>query len=144
MNNLPQILEGLESAGYVARHEGDAILVRLDGGIPAVLMVEDDKLVITCQLATLGELREENMLEFSFAALDANSRISPFAISIITERDDPSIESTDEYVVTLVDSIPLGDFEQTELDSAMQSLLTALVGSREVLEAGMREPAQAA
>ena len=140
MSNLPQILEGLEDAGYVAKQEEDAILVRLDGGIPAVLTVDDDELHITCQLATLGELREENSLEFAFAALDVNSRISPFAISLITERDDASLTDASEYVVTLVDTIPLGDFEQSELMSAMQSLLTALIGCKEVLEVGCREP----
>ena len=140
MSNLPQILEGLEDAGYVAKQEEDAILVRLDGGIPAVLIVDDDELHITCQLATLGELREENSLEFAFAALDVNSRISPFAISLITERDDASLTDASEYVVTLVDTIPLGDFEQSELMAAMQSLLTALIGCKEVLEVGCREP----
>lgn len=144
MNNLPQIQQGLENAGYVAKQEDDVIQVRLDGGIPAVLMIVEDQLQITCQLATLGELREDNALEFAYAALDANSRISPYAISLITERDDPSIEDTSEYVITLVDSIPLGDFEQTELVSAMQSLLTALVGCREVMEVGCKEPEPAA
>lgn len=141
MSNLPQILEGLEVAGYVAKQEEDTILVRLDGGIPAVLTINRfNELQITCQLATLGELREENSLEFAFAALDVNSRISPFAISLITERDDESITDASEYVVTLVDTIPLGDFEQSELMAAMQSLLTALVGCKEVLEVGCREP----
>lgn len=140
MNNLTQIQQGLEDAGYVAKQGDDSILVRLDGGIPAVLTIEEDVLTITCQLATLGELREENLLEFAFASLDVNSRITPFAISLITERDDASIADTSEYVVILVDSIPLGDFEQTELESAMQSLLTALIGCKEVIEVGCREP----
>jgi hypothetical protein len=140
MENLTQIHTGLEEAGYVAKQEDDAIIIRLDGGIPAVMTVEDETLLITCQIATLGELREENALEFAYAALDANSRITPFAISLITDRDDPSIKDTSEYVVTLVDSVPLGDFEQSELVSAMQSLLTALVGCREVIEVGCREP----
>ena len=139
MNNLPQIHQGLEDAGYIAKHEDDAILVRLDGGIPAILTIDDGNLQITCQLATLGELREENALEFAYAALDANSRLLPYAMSLITERDDPSITDTSEYVVTLVDSVPLGDFEQPELESAMQSLLTALVGCREVMEVGCKE-----
>lgn len=143
MNNLAEIHQGLEDLGFIAKHniEDSVVVVTLDGGIPAVLMIEDDDLSITAQLCTLGELHEENMLVFSMAALDANSRISPYAISLITERDDPSIVDTAEYVVTLVDHIPLGDFEQSELASAMQSLLTALVGSREVLEVGVAEPA---
>ncbi len=59
----------------------------------------------------------------------------------ITERDDPTIQDTSQYVVTLVDHIPLGDFEKPELESAMQAMITALVGSREVLEAGCSEAA---
>jgi hypothetical protein len=141
MTNLTDIHEGLEKAGYVARLDEDAILVRLDGGFPAVLMIdrERNQLCVTCQLATLGEIREENALQFAFSALDANSRLSPFAVSLITERDDPTITDTSEYVVTLVDNIPLGDFEQVELEACMQSLLTALVGSRDVLEAATKD-----
>ena len=139
MNNLPQIQQGLEDAGYVKTHQDDAILIRLDGGFPAVMTIDDNQLQITCQLATLGEIREDNAFEFAFAALDANSRITPFAISLITDRDDPSIADPSEYVITLVDSVALGDFEQSELESAMQSLLTAIVGCKEVLEIGCKE-----
>jgi hypothetical protein len=142
MDNLAQIHEGLQNAGYVAKHdlENDVVIISLDGGIPAVLMVENNQLSITAQICTLGELQEDNLLTFAMAALDANSRISPFAFSLITERDDPSITEPSEYAVTLVDHIPLGDFEQPELESAMQSLLTALVGSREAIQAGCEEP----
>lgn len=145
MNNLTQIQTGLEDLGFVAKHNiaDEVLVVILDGGIRAVLMIENEQLAITAQVCTLGELREENLLVFSMAALDANSRISPFAFSLITERDDPSITDTKDYVVTLVDHIPLGDFEQSELESAMQSLFTALVSSREVLEAGVAEPVAA-
>lgn len=146
MDNLAQIQQGLEDAGYVSRHntEDDVVVIQLDGGIPAVLLIEHDQLSITAQVCTLGELREENLATFAMAALDANSRISPFAFSLITERDDPSITNPAEYAVTLVDHIPLGDFEQPELEAAMQSLITALVGSREVIEAGCHESAEAA
>jgi hypothetical protein len=91
-------------------------------------------------LATLGELREANMVEFMTAALDVNSRISPFAVSLLTERDDPTIDKPEEYVVTLVDTVPLGDFEQSELEYLMQSLLTALISCKEIIEVGCREP----
>ena len=142
MDNLAEIQNGLEDLGFVANHNiaDGIIVVRLDGGTPAALMIEGDHLSITTQVCTLGELREENLAVFAMAALDANSRISPFAFSLITERDDPTIQDTSQFVVTLVDHIPLGDFEKPELESAMQSLITALVGSREILEAGCREP----
>jgi len=143
MDNLTQICTGLEQAGYVAKQDDTCVLVRLDGGIPVVLTSDGENLQITCQLATLGELNEERMLEFAFAALDANSRISPYAISLITEKDDRTITSPSEYVVTLVDSVPLGDFEQSELVAAMQSLLTAIEGSREVIAVGCEAPVAA-
>lgn len=145
MNNLAEIQQGLENLGFVSKYktEDDMIVVRLDGGIRAVLMVKDDSLAITAQLCTLGELQEESLTVFAMAALDANSRLSPYAISLITERDDPSIVDVSEYVVTLVDNVPLGDFESIELAAAMQSLLTALVGCREVLEAGCAAPVAA-
>jgi hypothetical protein len=145
MSNLAEIQQGLEDLGFVSEYkvEDNLIVVSLDGGIPAVLMIENESLSITAQLCTFGELREENLTVFAMAALDANSRISPFAISLITERDDPSITDPSEYVVTLVDHIPLGDFESSELAAAMQSLLTALVGCREVVEAGCAEPVPA-
>lgn len=144
MDNLAEIQNGLEDLGFVAKHNiaDGIIVVRLDGGTPAALMVEGDQLSITAQVCTLGELRDDNLAVFAMAALDANSRISPFAFSLITERDDPTIQDTSQYVVTLVDHVPLGDLEKPELESAMQSLITALVGSREVLEAGCVETAQ--
>jgi hypothetical protein len=139
MDNLTGIATGLEKLGYVAEQDELAIVVRLDGGFAATLTINgQSELVITCQVATLGELREENLLTFFAAALDANSRIAPFAFSLITERDDSTIASERQYVVTLVDTVPLGDFEEQELEAAMQSLVTALVGSREVLEAGVQ------
>lgn len=141
MDNLAEVHNGLEDLGFVANHNiaDGIIVVSLDGGMPAALMIDGGHLSITAQVCTLGELREANLTVFAMAALDANSRVSPFAFSLITERDDPTIQDMSQYVVTLVDHIPLGDFEKPELESAMQSLITALVGSREVLEAGCQE-----
>ena len=145
MDNLAEVQTGLEELGFVAKYNiaDEIIVVSLDGGTPAVLMIEGDHLSVTAQVCTFGELRDDNLAVFAMAALDANSRISPFAFSLITERDDPSIQNMSEYVVTLVDHVPLGDLEKPELESAMQSLITALVGSREVLEAGCQETVEA-
>lgn len=152
MNNLVEIANGLEKAGYVAQHNvvDDVIIVKLDcgdgrGRIPAVLMIEDGRLSITAQICTLGELLEENLVLFAMAALDANSRISPFAFSLITERDDESITDSSDYVVILIDHIPISGeavFGQSELESAMQSLINAIAGSREVVQAGFIETSE--
>ncbi|MEE9263180.1 MAG: hypothetical protein V3V11_01885, partial [Vicinamibacteria bacterium] len=84
-----------------------------------------------------GDIPEDNISTFAVAALDANSRISPFAFATLTASDNPELDEPQQWPVVLTDSIPLGDLSPGELEAAMNSLWSALAESRDVLEAGI-------
>ena len=140
--NLTQVAEALESAGYEAICHDGAVHTKVGGmqkPFTAVLTINADRnaLVITCQLARLGDIPEDNISTFAVAALDANSRISPFAFATLTASDNPELDEPQQWPVVLTDSIPLGDLSPGELEAAMDSLWSALAESRDVLEAGI-------
>ena len=142
ITNLTQVAEALELAGYEAACHEDAVYTKVGGTqspFTAVLTINLDRnaLVITCQLAKLGDVPEENISAFAVAALDANSRISPFAFATLTASDNPELDQPQQWPVVLTDSIPLGDLSGGELEAAMNSLWSALAESRDVLEAGL-------
>ena len=150
INNLAEVHEALQDLAYVSDLHPEAVLAKV-GNFPVVVTINGKgELVISCQIAKLGAIREDRLTEFAFAALDANSRLSPFAISIITEDDsddhcvechgcEPAEEM--DYPIVLVDNIPLGDLSKDELKKAFESLHSALLGCREVLETGISAPA---
>ena len=140
--NLTQVAAALESAGYEAICQDNAVYTKVGGmrnPFTAVLTINVDRnaLVITCQLAKLGDVPEEKVSSFAVAALDANSRISPFAFATLTASDNPELDQPEQWPVVLTDSIPLGDLSPGELEVAMDSLWSALAESRDVLEAGL-------
>lgn len=140
MDNVQDIsdLDGVERAleAYSPVRQDAAVVVDLKG-FPTAITVENDYLAINCQLATLGEFPEENIPDFAISALDVNSRISPFAVSLITSADDPSLDDESDFVVVLVDHLPLVDLCGEELRNAMDSLLAALLSCREVIACGV-------
>lgn len=147
LNTLPEIEEELGKLAYECDLIDNAIVTSI-GSFAVVLTIDDDgSLTITCQIMELGQVREDKLTQFAYAALDANSRISPYAFSLITVADDPDLTDEKDFLVVLTDKIPLGDLSECELRSAMQSLQTAILGSRDVLEAGgvgeVAEPAVA-
>lgn len=145
ISNLAEVHEALQDLAYPAELHPEAVITWpiKRGTFPVIVTINTrSELVISCQIAKLGAIQEDRLTEFAFAALDANSRLSPFAISIITEADSPMPANKDEneeknYPIVLVDNIPLGDLSKDELRKAFESLHAALIGSREVLEAGM-------
>ncbi|HIC35281.1 MAG TPA: hypothetical protein EYO78_10765 [Gammaproteobacteria bacterium] len=134
INNLPQIQEVTERLGYEASLADDALIVKI-GKFPAILTIDGGRLSINCKVARAGDIPEANQADFATAALDANTRLSPYALAMITDIDDPSSEGQeDDWPIVLTDTIPLGDFEECELKSALSDLQAALVGSKEVLQ----------
>lgn len=147
INNLAEVHEALQDLAYVSDLHPEAVLAKV-GSFPVVVTINGKgELVISCQIAKLGAIQEDRLTEFAFAALDANSRLSPFAISILTEDDGCTCCCSDEtaeemdYPIVLVDNIPLGDLSKDELKKAFESLYTAIIGCREVLESGISAPA---
>ncbi len=135
---LEQIAEVLEMQGYNLNKVDDSIHVKVGGNEhPFVSVITkneaDTELHITCKLTMLGDVPEEKIPQFFAACLDANTRILPYAIGLITGTDNPEMDDEKEWPVVLVDSIPLGDLCEEELISSMDSLWVALSASRDVL-----------
>lgn len=140
INTLEQVAQGLISLGYEVEPQESSVFVKVGGsGKPftAVMTINEKReLVITCQLAKLGDFEEENLPKVLLSALDANTRTRPFALAAITDADDPQLDQEEKWPLVLTNSVPLGDFSSEELKAAMDALWQALVTSREVLEAG--------
>ena len=132
MNNLPQIQEATERLGYETSLGDDALVVKI-GQFPTILTIDEGRLSINCKVARAGDIPEANQADFATAALDANTRLSPYALAMITDLDDPSSEGQeDDWPIVLADSIPLGDFEECELKSALSDLQVAQIGRAHV------------
>jgi len=106
----------------------------LCGKLVAVLTIDSkNQLNITCQIAKASDITDAE--KFATIALDANSRILPYSIAMITANDNPDEYSEKEAdcPVVLIDSIPLGNLSETELNKAMNSLLEALMSCKDEL-----------
>lgn len=135
IRTLDQVAAFLEERGYkVERHE-DTVVTDV-GGFRTVVTLNDTQLTISAQLGTLGQVLEDRVVAFFTAALDANTRIAPFAFATITAADNASLEDPITFPIVLIDTLPVGDISEEELQFAFDSLLQALLGTREVLEVG--------
>lgn len=138
---LTEIDRILESNGYQTCDDAELSCIVALGDpknpIPAVITVTEGQLTITCQLTTLGVIGEDQLTEFLVSALDLNTKISPYAVALISNDD----EESHRWPVVLLDSIPLGDLQESELLSALSSLSIALplaadlIGSFEAMPA---------
>ncbi len=141
ISNLQQVCDALEELGYDVKLRENAVYVAVGGTekpFVAVLTINDQgELVINCQVAKLGDIREEDIPTVQFCLLDANTRIRPFAFGILTASDDPEYDVAENYPIVLTDSLPLGDLSTAELAAAMDSLLVAVQSSGEALRLGL-------
>ena len=143
IETLEQVADVLESQGYTPRLE-DGKAVMLDvGGVHqpfAAVITKDEEqaeLVITCQLAELGDIDEELSAQFMLAALDANTAIRPYAFAVISDSDDPALAEPEKWPVVLTSSIPVGDLSEGELNVAVDRLWSALSAAAPVLKLGV-------
>ena len=139
INNLSEVYSGILGLGYLAELTKNAVVLNI-GNFPTVITINNKKeLIISCQIATLGMISEEKLTEFSFAALNANTQLSPFAIALIIEDGDNKNNSNEEtdYPITLIDSVPIGDLCQEEIKKSLESLHSAIVSCEDVLKIGM-------
>ena len=141
IGNLQQITEVLEELGYNVKLHDYAVHIAIGGSekpFAAVITINANReIVITCQIAKLGDLAEEKIPEVQFSLLDANTRIRPFAFGVISSSDNADLDDAAEYPIVLTDSMPLGDLSAEELAAAMDSLLVALESSDEALRIGL-------
>lgn len=139
LSTLIQIHESLQKLGYEVELRQESVLAKIDS-FPVVITINSlSDVVISCQIATMSDIAEDRLGEFAFAALDANTRIRPYAFGIITGLDNPETdEDESDYPIVLTDCLPLGDFSEDELAKSMQALVSALMNSRQVLEVGIQ------
>jgi len=143
IQTLDQVADVLEALGYETQLDAKSVFTKVggtDAPFTAVITRNEVRhsLDITCQIATLGDVREANTPNFLLAALDANSTVRPFAFAIISDADDPDLDDPDEWPVVLTESIPIGDLSDAEIAAAMDNLWSALAASRPVMEIGLK------
>ncbi len=137
---VEQVAQVLEENGYATQTEEAAVYTGIGGSenpFTAVLNICDEDLVITCQVAKLGDLNEDSVAAAAIAALDANTRVRPYAYALISDADDVDLDDETQWPLVLTDSMPLGDLSSGELMANMDALWQAIAASREVLEIGL-------
>ncbi len=141
LSSLAEMAEVLEDSGYEVAQGDNFLAVKVPHGDKApahALLTIDEirgKLMISSRVARYGDIAESRLSAFQAALLDANTRIDPFAFATLTDRDDPDLDSPDEWLVMLIESISLGDLSAHELRTAMADLANALPAADEILAA---------
>jgi hypothetical protein len=136
IENVEQVRQVLEEEGYEALVTDGSVITKIGdtNGIPAVFTISNDFLKINCQVATLGDIPEDNLTNCALFALSANTVINPFAFALIDATDDPTLDNPEDFKVILTDKVPVGDLSREELVSALNSLWSAVAESRRVLQ----------
>lgn len=142
IETLAQMAEVLELEGYEVVETEHSVLVRIGGAEhPFVAVItkneEANQVQINCKLATLGEIPEDKVAQFFAGCLDANTRIVPYAVGLVSGADNPDLDDEKGWPVVLIDSLPLGDLCKEELLGSFDSLWMALQASREVLASAL-------
>lgn len=141
VTTLAEMAEVLEDSGYhVAAGKGFLAVKVPHVSQPdahALLTLDEirNKLIISCRVAKYGDIAEAKLSAFQAALLDANIRIDPFAFATITDKEDPDLDSADEWVVMLIESLRMGDLSAEELTTAIEDLAHALPVADEILAA---------
>ena len=97
ISSLEQIEAVLESAGYETIRDDDGVVMKIGGkSIPftSVFTIDEaqNQVIINCQIARMGDIREEEMPKVLFSLLDYNSLIRPYAFAVISAAEDPGLD----------------------------------------------------
>ena len=131
ISSLEQIEEVLESAGYETIRNNEGVVMKIGGkSIPFTSVFTIDKghnqVIINCQIARMGDIKEEEMSNVLFTLLDYNTMIRPYAFAIISATEDPDLDDEEKWPIVLTDSLPLGDLSDQEILASVESLWSAL------------------
>ena len=131
ISSLEQIEEVLESAGYETIRNNEGVVMKIGGkSIPFTSVFTIDKgqnqVIINCQIARMGDIKEEEMSNVLFTLLDYNPMIRPYAFAIISATEDPDLDDEEKWPIVLTDSLPLGDLSDQEILASVESLWSAL------------------
>lgn len=133
------IANELNKLGYNATFYNDFVSCQVGGSknpFMAILTINSEKnqLDINCQITKFGNISEDNLANFAIACLDLNSRIVPFAFATMTDEDSNENIEPEEWPVVLTDSVSLEDFSSEELKDEMESLLSAIMSSKNIIK----------
>lgn len=139
ISTLKKAHEVLLKLGFEAVLNDDSVAVKVGGmdhPFTAVITHNEgtEHFQITCLITVLNKIKKDTLFHFALAALDANSRITPFAYALLTESTNPEEDDERKWPVVLTHAVPLGDFSDKELESAMHSLIEALLDSANVID----------
>ena len=131
ISSLEEIEDVLESAGYETIRDEDGVLMKIGGkSVPFTSVFTIDgsqkQVIINCQIARMGDIKEEEMPKVLFTLLDYNTLVRPYAFAVISAAEDPGLDDEETWPIVLTDSLPLGDLSSEELLSSVESLWSAL------------------
>lgn len=131
ISNLEQIETVLESSGYETARDDQGVVMKIGGkSVPftSVFTIDEgqNQIIINCQIARMGDIKEEELSKVMFSLLDYNTVIRPYAFAIISATENPDLDDEEQWPVVLTDSLPLGDLSSDELIASVESLWSAL------------------
>ncbi len=131
ISSLEQIEEILESAGYETIRTTDGVVMKIGGkSVPftSVFTIDEkqNQVIINCQIAMMGDIKEEEIPNVLFTLLDYNTMIRPYAFAIISAIEDSGLDDEEKWPIVLTDSLPLGDLSSDEIIASVESLWSAL------------------
>ena len=131
ISSLAQIEEILESAGYETIRTQDGVVMKIGGkSVPFTSVFTIDKeqnqVIINCQIAMIGDIKEEEMSNVLFTLLDYNTMVRPYAFAVISATENPDLDDEEKWPIVLTDSLPLGDLSSDEIIASVESLWSAL------------------
>ena len=85
-----------------------------------------NQVIINCQIARMGDIKEEELSHVLFSLLDYNTIVRPYAFAVISAAEDPDLDNEETWPVVLTDSLPLGDLSSEEVIASVESLWSAL------------------
>jgi hypothetical protein len=131
ISSLEQIETLLESTGYETIRNEDGVGMKIGGKsapFTAVFTIDEgqNQVIINCQIARMGDIKEEEMSNILFTLLDYNTLVRPYAFAVISAAEDPGLDDEEKWPIVLTDSLPLGDLSSEEIIASVESLWSAL------------------
>ncbi|MCD6436578.1 MAG: hypothetical protein J7L15_09410 [Clostridiales bacterium] len=135
IKSLDDVVNVLSGLGYSVTRQDQCVSVavgNVSSPFPAIITIEDNSLSVTCEVAKKCNINKEVEIDFLWGMADINTDICPYALAVISED-----VHEDRWPIVLIDSMPIGDLSEEELESSMDSLLFALLSIKDLFQAGL-------
>jgi hypothetical protein len=135
LKNLEQVYAALLDLGYMPSIGEAGVHLEVNGFVTVMTISEAlQRLDISCQLAKVGDVPEDELPAVMYSMLDANTRTRPYAFEILSAQDTGDDIDIPESPIVLADSLPLGDLCVEELKASVESLAVAIATAVDTLE----------